>query len=186
MLRRAVCLALLASLIPCFAALAERAAGDKVRVRWAGQDVVATVVSVDAKSKLIKVTFEQNGRMHTVVLRPALVRDVSDVPPPEPDKQEKLLELLRTNSDGKNVSTTEYRPWHGPGKAGQKYGPVLFIARVKAYRVGSHVVLFEAIERGKKKELVVKYEQIGNADRGVLFDLLKSRNKKRDVGRASK
>lgn len=172
--------ALTISLVSFGAVLAEHSPGDSVRIRWGGKEVVAEVVSVDAKSGWIKVKFRQNG----IVLMPTfppdkVFADSKEYTRAQEDKEQKVLELLRTNSDGKNVSTTEYRPWHGPGRAGQKYGPVLFVGRVKAYRAGSRLVLFETIDRKKvKKDLVVKYEQIGNADRGYLFQLLKSRSKK--------
>ena len=179
MTRIILLISLLLCIAPVAAVLAEHSAGDLVRIRWGGKQVVAEVVSVDSKSGWVKVKFRQGGIELTPALPPDKVfADSKEYARAEEDKEEKLLALLRSNSDGKNVSTTEFRPWHGPGKAGQKYGPVLFTARVKAFRAGSHLVLFETMERGRKKELVFKYEQIGNADRGVLFDLLKSRRKK--------
>jgi hypothetical protein len=160
--------------------LAEHSPGESVRIRWGGKEVVAEVVSVDSKSGWIKVKFQQNGIVLTPALPPEKVfADSKEYAEAQDAKLQKLLEQLRTNSDGKNVSTTEYRPWHGPGRAGQKYGPVLFTARVKAFRAGSSLVLFETIDRKKKKqELVVKFETIGNADRGYLAQLLRNRKKK--------
>jgi hypothetical protein len=173
MIRTLLFCCLLLCLAPV-AAMAKPASGDTIYIRWAAQVLVGKVVSIEPNG-WIKVTCQQNGRPLTVTLPPHKVFSDPQALADEDDaKQKKVLELLRTNSDGKNVSTTEYRVWHGPGKEGRKFGPPLFTARVKGYRAGSKVVLFETRDR---KELVVKFEQICNAERGYLAELLRKRKK---------
>jgi hypothetical protein len=174
-MRAALLFAMVSCLFTVSSVLAEHAPGDSVRVRWAGQEVVAEVVSVDPKSGWIKVKFQQNGMVVMPTLPPQKIFATSKEFAKAEDKEHhKRLEQLRTNSDGKNVSSKEYRDWHEQGKAGKKLGRQLFTARVKAYRAGFGMVIFETKDR---KELLLKIEQISNTDRGYLFDLLKASRK---------
>jgi hypothetical protein len=150
--------------------------GDKVHVQWAASKIEAEVVSVNPRSGWVKVKFNQNGLTLTPVLPPDKVfADAGALEQKLASDDEEKLELLRTNSDGKNVSTDEPYAWHAPGRNGQKQGPLLFTARVKAARVGVPWFILEERQGEKTKEHVLKIEQISNTDRKYLFDLIRKK-----------
>jgi hypothetical protein len=158
------------------AVAAEPVTGDEVHVKWAGKDIAAEVVEVNPRTKWVKVRFEFNGLVLTPTLPPDKVfTDSKTLQAADDKKEQELLELLSTNSDGKNVSSPDQRPWHAPGKAGQKFGPLLGTARVKAYRAGSRWFVLESTVGEKKVEKTLQIEEICNEDRKYLFGLLKKR-----------
>lgn len=173
--------ALLAALVavPSMCGAGAPEPGAKVKVRWGGGITDAVVVETVPQNGWIKVRLRvPGGQTIEPVLPPDKVfADGASAAAFEASKKRSQAELLELNSDGKNVSTTEFIAWHKPGKAGAKLGPEIGRYRVAAYRAGSEDVILEAPDG---KRITINICDIANAERGRLFDLLKQARKQPD------
>lgn len=151
--------------------------GARVKVRWGSDLKDAVVVDTVPQSGWIKVRLTvPGGQTIEPVLPPDKVfADGASAAAFEASKKRSQAELLESNSDGRNVSTTEFIAWHKPGKAGAKLGPELGRYRVAAFRAGSEDVILEAPDG---KRIKINICDIANAERGRLFDLLKHARKR--------
>lgn len=156
---------------------AEPKVGDTVKVEWLGKMVDAKIIEAKKKG-WYRVQFQFRGHvMRPTIQSHRVYAGEGDVEQKLSEKERESLKELRDNKDGKNVSSKEYREWHEPGKAGKKLGQTIGVYRVKAYRKGSPLILFESKpEKGEEpKEWVARLPEIANVDRAELFKLFRKK-----------